>query len=132
MISLEAKGTMLGLAASLGVFGITFGVSPLFQPGNGLETKLGRQAAPASFSATFVLAGEVKQGRLLFERNCAHCHGDDARGDEGPNLHDLAKSDARISRIITGGIKGEMPAFSKKFNDADVRVLIAYLRTLKS
>jgi mono/diheme cytochrome c family protein len=70
-------------------------------------------------------------GYRLFDHNCAPCHGDDARGDEGPTLYDLRKSDARIEKIIKNGIKGEMPSFSKKFNDADVQALIAYLRTLK-
>lgn len=71
-------------------------------------------------------------GRHLFLMNCAHCHGDDARGDEGPDLYDLHKSDARIHQVITAGIKGEMPSFAKKFNDEDIRALTAYLRTLKS
>jgi mono/diheme cytochrome c family protein len=29
----------------------------------------------------------VKSGRTLFLKNCAHCHGADAHGDEGPDLH---------------------------------------------
>jgi mono/diheme cytochrome c family protein len=70
-------------------------------------------------------------GYRLFDHNCAHCHGDDARGDEGPDLHDLRKSDEKLQKIIKGGIKGEMPAFGKKFSDADVESLIAFLRTLK-
>ena len=74
---------------------------------------------------------EAKRGENLFERNCAHCHGTDARGDEGPDLHSLKKSDARISKIINQGIKGEMPAFGSKLNDADIKTLIAFLRTLK-
>jgi len=74
---------------------------------------------------------ETKRGQNLFERNCAHCHGDDARGDEGPDLHGLKKSDARITKIVTQGIKGEMPAFGAKLNDTDVKALIAFLRTLK-
>jgi Cytochrome c, mono- and diheme variants len=49
--------------------------------------------------------------------NCAHCHGDDARGDEGPDLHNLHRSDARIHEVITAGIKGEMPSFGKKLGD---------------
>jgi cbb3-type cytochrome c oxidase subunit III len=73
----------------------------------------------------------AKRGQILFERNCAHCHGDDARGDEGPDLHDLKKSDARITKIVTQGIKGEMPAFGAKLNETDVKALIAFLRTLK-
>jgi cbb3-type cytochrome c oxidase subunit III len=75
---------------------------------------------------------EAKRGQNLFERNCAHCHGDDARGDEGPDLHDLKKSDARIAKTVSQGIKGEMPAFGSKLNDTDIKALIAFLRTLKN
>jgi mono/diheme cytochrome c family protein len=81
--------------------------------------------------AKVALDAKASQGYRLFDHNCAHCHGDDARGDEGPDLHGLKKSDQRIDKIIKGGIKGEMPAFGKKFNDGDVQALIAYLRTLK-
>jgi mono/diheme cytochrome c family protein len=73
----------------------------------------------------------VDQGRHLFLQNCAHCHADDATGDEGPDLHGVKKSDARITAIIQKGIKGEMPKFGQKFKDEDVRALIAYLRSLK-
>ena len=78
------------------------------------------------------LTGEAEQGRHLFLMNCAHCHGDDARGDEGPDLHNLNKSDQRIHQVITSGIKGEMPSFAKKLGDPEVHQLTAYLRTLKS
>src|SRR5690348_10513690 len=54
---------------------------------------------------------DAMQGRHLFLMNCAHCHGDDAHGDEGPDLHDLHRSDTRIHDVITAGIKGEMPSF---------------------
>ena len=73
---------------------------------------------------------DAEQGRHLFLTNCAHCHGDDAHGDEGPDLHSLHRSDARIHEVITVGIKGEMPSFGKKLGDPDVQHLIAYLRTL--
>lgn len=77
------------------------------------------------------LTEEASRGQNLFERNCAHCHGNDARGDEGPDLHGLKKSDARITKVVTQGIKGEMPAFGTKLNSDDVKALIAFLRTLK-
>ncbi len=89
---------------------------------------------PAQFTtspATNVLIADAGQGRHLFLLNCAHCHGDDALGDEGPNLHNLHKSDARIHQVVTAGIKGEMPSFGKKLHDPDVRALTAYLRTLR-
>jgi mono/diheme cytochrome c family protein len=81
---------------------------------------------PPSTNADFA------QGRRLFLLNCAHCHGDDARGDEGPDLHDLHKNDARIHQVIATGIKGEMPSFGKKFKESDIQALTAYLRTLRS
>ena len=80
---------------------------------------------------TNVVDPRAMPGYRLFDHNCAQCHGDDARGDEGPNLHGLTKSDTRIGKIIQNGIKGEMPAFGKKFSDEDVRDLTAWLRTLR-
>jgi Cytochrome c, mono- and diheme variants len=88
------------------------------------ETTSTSASSPASIA-------DASHGRHLFLMNCAHCHGDDARGDEGPDLHDLHKSDARIHQIITGGIKGEMPSFAKKLGEPELRQLTAYLRTLR-
>jgi len=91
----------------------------------------GMAATPGLHASPPGLSHEAKHGQDLFARNCAHCHGDDGRGDEGPDLHNLKKSDARITKFVTQGIKGEMPAFGAKLNDADVKALIAFLRTLK-
>jgi mono/diheme cytochrome c family protein len=65
--------------------------------------------------------------------NCAHCHGDDARGDEGPDLHGVhqRKTDARLSTLINNGIKGEMPRFDQKLSPSDVQAPIAFLNSLK-
>jgi mono/diheme cytochrome c family protein len=70
-------------------------------------------------------------GRSLFLKNCAHCHADDATGDEGPDLHRLKMSDERITRRIRNGVKWEMTAFGGKFSQHDIDSLIVYLRTLK-
>ena len=78
------------------------------------------------------LTVDAAQGRHLFVMNCAHRHGGDARGDEGPYLHNLHRSDARIHEVIIAGIKGEMPSYGKKLGDPDVRQLIASVRTLHS
>ncbi len=34
--------------------------------------------------------------------------------------------------IIQNGIKGEMPKFSAKLNDADTQVLVAFIRALSN
>ena len=70
-------------------------------------------------------------GRKLFLASCAHCHGADARGDEGPDLHALDVSDRRIATVVRQGIKGEMPSFAKKHSPQEIAALIAYLRTLE-
>ena len=86
----------------------------------------------SSFAGETNLVGKasVSTGRSLFLKNCAHCHGDDARGDEGPDLHGLKKSDEWIARRIRDGVKGEMTAFADKFSQSDIEALIAYLRSL--
>lgn len=89
------------------------------------ENQSTTNSAPAS-------PAEIAEGRHLFVMNCAHCHGDDAHGDEGPDLYNLHKSDAHIHQVVTGGIKGEMPSFGKKFGEPEVRQLTAYIRTLRS
>ena len=73
----------------------------------------------------------VARGRQLFLDSCAHCHGADARGDEGPDLHDVQVSDRYIANIIAHGIPHEMPAFAKKHGAADVTALTAYVRSLR-
>ena len=131
-MSIEIKGLLLGIIVSLGLLGVTFGLTPICQSKKATVANEEQQANAASVSSTHVLEGEAKRGYSLFDHSCAPCHGDDARGDEGPSLYDLAKSDARITTIIKGGVKGDMPSFAKKFSDADVQALIAYLRTLKN
>lgn len=72
----------------------------------------------------------IAQGRILFLASCAHCHGADAAGDEGPDLHSVEVSDRYISHIITLGIKGEMPSFRKKLGRQEIARLTAYVRSL--
>jgi mono/diheme cytochrome c family protein len=72
----------------------------------------------------------VTRGRKLFLDSCSHCHGADARGDEGPDLHGVQVSDRYIATIIANGIKGEMPSFARKHGADDIRALTAYLRSL--
>jgi mono/diheme cytochrome c family protein len=76
---------------------------------------------------------DMARGRDLFVMNCAHCHGQDARGtDEGPDLTKFHKSDARIFSAVKNGIKGEMPRFDQKLSDADVGDLVRFIRSLNS
>ncbi len=76
-------------------------------------------------------AHEIGQGRDYFVMSCAECHGDDGKGDEGPDLRHLAANDVHIKDTIKHGIKDQMPSFSKKYNDAQISAIVAYVRSLK-
>jgi mono/diheme cytochrome c family protein len=124
-LSLEIKGVIMGSVSGLAALSIAFAAGELLRP----------KATAASIATQGLVtppAGtQERQGYELFIMNCAHCHGNDARGDEGPDLHGLTKSDARISSLIKNGIKGEMPKFGAKLTDTDVQALIAFVRSLK-
>jgi len=141
-LSLELKAMVLATVSGLAVMGIAFAAGEIFQlkpaaPTEAAGTASGTVGAAGTNRLDEALvippAGtQEHQGYTLFMMNCAHCHGDDARGDEGPDLHGVTKSDARITSIIKNGIKGEMPKFGTKLTDADVRALIAFVRSLKN
>ena len=124
-LSLQSKGIILGTVAGLAAIGIAFAAAEIFQP------KPLAASGPAEALAIPPAGTPANQGYKLFILNCAHCHGADARGDEGPDLRGVTKSDQRIATIIQNGIKGEMPKFSAKLNDAETRALVAFIRTLK-
>ena len=79
-----------------------------------------------------VNAETVLQGRQIFVKHCAECHGFDGRGDEGSNLRNVRAGDKLVRQVIVGGIKGEMPAYGSFLNEADVRALVAYLHALRN
>ena len=91
---------------------------------------------PTNVSSTNKLASVSAQmaagaGQQLFLKNCAHCHGPDAHGDDGPDLHNLDWTDEQIATRIRNGKKGQMTAFTGKLSADDIRAVIGYLRTLK-
>jgi cbb3-type cytochrome c oxidase subunit III len=74
----------------------------------------------------------------LWAQNCASCHGKDGSGNTAMGkkrgVKDYTKdqgfSDAEATNVIKNG-KGKMKAFKGKLSDADVKALVAYVRSLK-
>ena len=122
-MSLEIKGAIAGIVSGLAAVGMAFAAGGMIKSG---------AAAPGATEQLAIPAAGTRehQGYALFMNNCAHCHGNDARGDEGPDLHGITKSDARIASMIKNGIKGEMPKFGTKLTDTEVQALIAFVRSL--
>lgn len=78
-------------------------------------------------------------GSALFKAKCAMCHGPDGVGKtpmgQKLNIRDLhsaevqKQSDAELSQLIAQG-KGKMPAFGKKLNADQIKLLAVYIREL--
>jgi mono/diheme cytochrome c family protein len=74
----------------------------------------------------------------LWAQDCASCHGKDGSGNTtmGKKLavKDYTKqqgfSDAEATNVIKNG-KGKMKGYKDKLSDADVKALVAYVRSLK-
>lgn len=100
------------------------------EPSPGATNK--NDSASIVSAATIDPKDEVARGHQLYLRNCAHCHAPDATGDEGPDLHDVERSDARIAAMIKNGVKGQMPKFGAKLSDPDVQALVSFIRSLQA
>src|SRR5438552_2179272 len=100
-ISLQRKAIGLAALAATAALSSSFGAARVLRR----EASRGSHQQPAAeawFEAgTPTSPGLVARGRALFLDSCAHCHGADARGDEGPDLHDAQVSDRYIANIIT-------------------------------
>ena len=74
----------------------------------------------------------------LWSQHCASCHGKDGSGNtmmgKKLGLKDYTKeqgfSDAEATNVIKNG-KGKMKGYKDKLSDADVKALVAYVRSLK-
>jgi cytochrome c6 len=74
----------------------------------------------------------------LWAQQCASCHGKDGSGNTAMGkklgVKDYTKeqgfSDAEATNVIKNG-KGKMKAYKGKLSDADVKALVAYVRSLK-
>jgi len=126
---LEGKALQFGLLTALLSLGAT-GLAAIAIPALP-SSILPPVSTEASFSETVITPELAAKGQEFYETSCSECHGDDATGDEGPDLHNLPISNARIRVMIKQGLKGEMPPFTKKYNDQQITALVTYLRTLK-
>jgi mono/diheme cytochrome c family protein len=82
--------------------------------------------------AAAVTAGqsEPPPGKVPFERVCAACHGENAKGDQGPSLVPMTLDYDEILAKVRGG-GGEMPAITKaKMTDEEVKQVLEYLKSL--
>lgn len=82
-------------------------------------------------------AAQAEAGAKVFADNCASCHGEDAKGNKdmgAPNLTDAiwlyGGDEATLTKTITYGRAGVMPAWTGKLNEADIRAVALYVHGL--
>jgi mono/diheme cytochrome c family protein len=73
--------------------------------------------------------GSVALGRQVYMQNCARCHGDDAKGKNGPRLVGKSLSLDKIEKTVTDG-GSQMPSFKKQLSPTEVKAVSAYVRSL--
>ena len=81
---------------------------------------------------------DLTVGELLWQRNCAVCHGTDGQGGREVKLHfgsgewQDGISDATIARTIAAGKPPTMPAFADLLTPEQIAELVTHVRTLAS
>lgn len=83
-------------------------------------------------------APRMTVGELLWQQNCARCHGTDGRGGRQVQLSFASEQwqsqidDAQIARTIAGGKPPNMPAFADLLTPKQITSLVGHIRTLGS
>jgi mono/diheme cytochrome c family protein len=68
----------------------------------------------------------------IFANTCGFCHQDGGRvAGRGPKLAGTERTDEYILNRIRVGKEGAMPAYGRAFSEAQLRALVAYIRSLK-
>lgn len=91
---------------------------------------------PATLSMLVADPRMMQAGKGLFTANCAVCHATDGGGGTGPNLCDDSfinvKSVNDLHAVISQGVVARgMPAWDKRFTDAQRVLLAAYVAHLR-
>ena len=94
----------------------------------------GAQGAAHGSPADKMTADDIAQGKQLFAAQCSGCHGFDASGGLGPDLHGVAqrRGDQGIFSAIRNGIPGTAMPPVMSLNDQRAWQVVAYVRTLGS
>ena len=113
---------------------------PLRHPGRRFAQWFVPVLAIAAFSLLSSPARAQDDAASLFKSKCAACHGADGTGNtpvgKSMKIRDFhsadvqKETDAQLTTMITDG-KGAMPAYKGKITDAQIKSLVAFIRTMK-
>ncbi|CAA9542691.1 MAG: hypothetical protein AVDCRST_MAG49-976 [uncultured Thermomicrobiales bacterium] len=126
-------------AVGLGAVGLAMGLTLIVQA---RLDPVPTQAASANAAPLDTAA--VERGGAIYQANCLTCHGAGLQGD-GPTAaslerppadltagHSAAHSDEDMAFWVENGIAGSaMPAFGDQLSDAEIRDVLAYVRSVQ-
>lgn len=81
---------------------------------------------------------DVKAGKMIYERNCASCHGRNGKGlgeySPTPDFTNAKTMSSRtdeqlLEKVANGGKGTGMPAWKGRLSDKERRDVIGYIRT---
>lgn len=81
---------------------------------------------------------DLTVGELLWQRNCARCHGTDGQGGREAEINFTSPEwqdgidDATIATTIAAGKPPTMPAFAELLTPEQIGELVNHLRTLQA
>jgi mono/diheme cytochrome c family protein len=88
---------------------------------------------PSPAAATGGGSGDPAAGEQIFANLCGFCHQNGGRvAGRGPKLAGTDRPDDYLVNRIRTGKEGAMPAYGRAFTEAQVRSLVAYIRSLKA
>ena len=92
----------------------------------------GQEAQPAPPAASPATPPDPEQGKLLFAQSCSACHGADAGGGDGPNLHGVAAvlGVPAVQSIVRRGIEGTAMPGSTTLSEKETANIAAYIGKL--
>jgi len=77
----------------------------------------------------------IAAGKQLYANLCAACHGENGKGSVGPDLtassYKYGKSRLEITKSISEGRAGGMPAFNSQIDHEKIEALVEYVLSLK-
>jgi cytochrome c oxidase cbb3-type subunit 3 len=87
--------------------------------------------------STGVIPDDPSEGAVLFQANCAACHGEDAKGVKDSGAPDLTDADwlygsdpVSIRQTLMAGRQGQMPSWQSRLTEAEIRAMALYVESL--
>ena len=118
-------------------------LAPVGQDPHSIKTTSEQSGAPLVDVDVPELSGLAAEGKVVFDQNCAACHGENASGKDGfapPLVHEIYEpnhhGDASFQLAVKNGVRshhwrfGNMPRI-EGVNEQEVDKIIAYVRALQ-